>query len=179
MRFVAMSAHVFSQEVEFYLASGMDSYVAKPLLPEALAAALARAFEPHTADVTIDRAAWHADLASLGIEQMQRILGLSAAVLPERFAEMQAALAAGDLGRLRAVAHAGFSAASAAGFIRLQDCFRDIEVAAKQGDAAACGKLVDSVPSLVAEALAEAETLLSAANSAREEPQTDSLLRAT
>ena len=34
---VAMSAHVFTDEVEHYLASGMDGYVAKPLTPERIA----------------------------------------------------------------------------------------------------------------------------------------------
>ena len=44
---IAMSAHVFREEVDHYLASGMDAYVAKPLSPEALSQAIAAVSGAH------------------------------------------------------------------------------------------------------------------------------------
>ncbi|MCA3555727.1 ATP-binding protein [Aestuariivirga sp.] len=162
IRFIAMSAHVFAQEVETYLASGMDSYVAKPLAPAALAAAIAQAVGAPAAAPAIDDAAWQADLASLGPEQMRRIVAIAAKTLPERLAELQVALATGDSARLAAVAHAGFSAASAADFIGPQRLFAAIEMAARRGDTGDCRKPVESLGDLIAATLAEADRRLAA-----------------
>lgn len=163
MRFVAMSAHVFPEEIASYLKSGMDSYVAKPLMPEALSLAIAQAFDPRLTQSAIDRDSWAADLSSLGIEQMQRILALAANVLPERLSEMRAALESHDLGAFRTAAHAGFSAASAAGFRSLQNHLKECEAAARRADKQACLTLMDEAQALVALALDDARAFLSSA----------------
>lgn len=179
VRFIAMSAHVFAQEVETYLASGMVSYVPKPLAPEALAAAIAQAVA--NATPALDEAAWQADLASLGPEQMRKILDIAARTLPERHAELRVALEAGDAARLVRVAHAAFSAASAAGFSGLQALLSRIELAAKRGDVEACRKPIEDFADLMAASIHAAERRLDAGQptSAPAEPRKDSPLRVT
>jgi two-component system sensor histidine kinase TorS len=183
IRFIAMSAHVFAQEVETYLASGMVSYVAKPLVPEALAAAIAEALDAPALAPRIDEAAWQGDIAALGADQMRRIVEIAAKTLPERRAELVAALATGDAVRLASVAHAGFSAASAAGFTGVQQAFASIEMAAKRGDVEACRRPVAGLGDLVAATLAEAHRRLQpaaeGATPAPEEPRRDSPLHVT
>jgi len=183
IRFIAMSAHVFAQEVESYLASGMVSYVPKPLVPEALAAAIAQAMGDTVPVPAIDEAAWRADLQSLGEDQMRNILAIAATILPERLAQLRDALAKDDGAKLAAVAHAAFSAASAAGFVGLQQRLAHIETAAKRGDVTSCGELIETLAGLIDATLAEAESRLGggtgALNPARAQPRRDSPLRVT
>lgn len=183
IRFIAMSAHVFAQEVETYLASGMVSYVAKPLTPEALAAAIVQAMGTPTAVAAIDDATWQADLASLGPEQMRKIVAIAAKTLPDRAAELQDALSTGDVMRLASSAHAGFSAASAAGFTGLQQLFSDVESTARRGDAEGCRAPIEALADLIAATLVEADLRLAASETrprpGRAEPRRDSPLRVT
>lgn len=183
VRFIAMSAHVFAQEVETYLASGMVSYVPKPLTPETLAAAISQALGMHVSSPAIDASAWQADLAVLGAEQMRKILAISAKTLPERLSDLDAALTLGDAERIARVAHAGFSSASAAGFSLLQQRFARIETAARNGDVQACRAAAAGLGDLVRETLAAADRLLDegeeTARPVREEPRRDSPLRVT
>jgi two-component system sensor histidine kinase TorS len=176
-----MSAHVFAQEVETYLASGMVSYVPKPLTPEALAGAIAQAQGTPVSIRAIDEAAWQADLAALGADQMRKILAISAKTLPERLSDLRVALAANDAPRLASVAHAAFSSASAAGFSLLQQIFARIETAARNGDIEACRLSVAGLADLISETLAEATKFLAedekSARPARVEPRRDSPLR--
>ncbi len=179
--FIAMSAHVFAQEVETYLNSGMVSYVPKPLTPEALAGAIAQAQGTPVSIPAIDEAAWQADLEALGADQMRKILAISAKTLPERMSDLCVALAANDAPRLASVAHAGYSSASAAGFSLLQQIFARIETAARNGDIMACRVSVAGLADLISETLAEANRLLAdgeyPARPARVEPRRDTPLR--
>ena len=160
VRFIAMSAHVFAQEVETYLASGMVSYVPKPLTPEMLAAAISQALGRPVANPTIDATAWRADLATLGADQMRRILAISAKTLPERLSDMHTALAREDSEQIARVSHAGFSSASAAGFSLLQQRFARIETAARNGDIEVCRAAAAGLDDLICETLMEAGRLL-------------------
>ncbi|MGE0239917.1 MAG: TMAO reductase system sensor histidine kinase/response regulator TorS, partial [Parvibaculaceae bacterium] len=65
---IAMSAHVFKEEIDRYLASGMDAYVAKPLTLEALAEAILSATTKGRTSgaATIDHAQLAADLKLIG-----------------------------------------------------------------------------------------------------------------
>lgn len=183
VRFVAMSAHVFAQEVEAYLASGMVSYVPKPLTPESLAAAISQALGAPVAHPAIDASAWQADLAILGADQMRKIVAISAKTLPERLTDLRAALTSDDAEGIARVAHAGFSSASAAGFSLLQHCFARIETAARNGDLEACRAAAAGLDDLISETLSEAGRLLAegeeTARLSPEEPRRDNPLRVT
>lgn len=181
-RFIAMSAHVFAADIKTYLESGMDSYVAKPLVPEAIMAALAEALNQPSHIPNVDHAAWEADRATLGNEQMRKILSIAARILPERIADLRRALEMTDLNGLAVAAHAAVSTASAAGFSRLQCLFSDLEAAARAGDIARCSTSLGPVEELARQALEEAEMLISEdagglSTSVPAEQQRDSLLR--
>lgn len=183
-RFIAMSAHVFAEDVEAYLAAGMQSYVAKPLMPEALADAILQALSGPVAVSVIDRGVWEADIAALGPDQMRKILAISARTLPDRLSDLNRALAASDFPKLTLAAHASFSTAASAGFTILQRAFSALERAAKSDDEEECRRIVATLDALIRAALCEAAALLSPGGDepARRDPgeqRRDSPLRVT
>ncbi len=154
---IAMSAHVFPAEVDRYLASGMDAYVAKPLTPETLARAIASVSGvPH-----VDRALLRTDLQRLGADEMQRIFAIVEATLPKRIAAIEAALSAGDMPALARAAHAAVSTATAAGFVRLHRTLARLEDDARGGDAIGSAEQVAEAKHEASAAMAEARALLS------------------
>ncbi|MFN4143343.1 ATP-binding protein [Aestuariivirga sp.] len=179
VRIVAMSAHVFAAEVDRYLSSGMDAFVAKPLTPEALAQAIA----PSPRQPALDQEAWRADIEALGPGEMARILAIAERTLPERLSAMRRAAASEDMQTLAAEAHAGCSTASAAGFARLRNILSVLETAAMQGAAERCEGLLADAERAGGEAVAEARALLrsspGAATPDREERQKDNPRRVT
>ena len=134
LRIAAMSAHVFKEEIERYLAAGMDSYVAKPLTPETLAEAIATALKGNSLIGHVDTRALRTDLGLLGSEEMLKILELVEQSLPERFDAMRQSCTAGDADELARLAHAAYSTATAAGFSRLSLVLMEIETLARAGD---------------------------------------------
>lgn len=156
---IAMSAHVFREEVEHYLASGMEAFVSKPLTPEALADAIHSVLVVRHPDA-VDRAAWAEDISKLGLEQMREILALAERTLPERLAGMRRALEEKNMAGLASAAHAARSTASACGFTQLHLALTELEEAAKRADTAACQQFMLTAGTAVTEALEEAARLL-------------------
>lgn len=183
LRFVAMSAHAAEQEARKYLSSGMDAYIAKPLTPEALSRAILEALRDEAPLPLIDGAAWRADIAALGSDQMRRVLDIAARTLPERMAAAASALSQQDMQALAAAAHAACSTASAAGFPRLLGIFRDMEDAARRGEGERCAGLLEEAERVSPAAVEDARALLGAVEKrvtpAPAEPQKDSLRRVT
>lgn len=155
---IAMSAHVFTEEVERYLASGMDAYVAKPLNLEALADAIGQVSGSRAA--TIDKALLTADIGSLGPEAIRRILALADEALPKRFARMREAVREEDFDSLKQMAHTTFSTASAAGFTQLGRDARALEQSAGKRDSHAAGRDLSRCEAAYQAASNEATTLL-------------------
>ena len=154
---VAMSAHVFREEVDLYLASGMDAYLAKPLSRETLVEAISTALRMQTRPVgsRFNRAAFDADIALLGAVAMDRILGIVEETLPARFDEMRRAFIVRDLQTVVRLAHASFSAASSAGFAGLADLAKELERAARTGQVRRAMELLDACENSYARAVAE------------------------
>src|SRR5690606_24757052 len=80
---IAMSAHVFQDEVERHLAAGMNAFLGKPFFPEQLAAAIAAVLAGRTPEAPsaarqdsalLAPAVLRDDLAALGAERLGRIL---------------------------------------------------------------------------------------------------------
>lgn len=134
---VAMSAHVFKADVERYLATGMNGYVAKPLMPETLQAAIEQVMQGKTARAypeSLDLRAFDADLASLGGVSMGRILDAAEKAIPQRFEQIRSNVAQGSTERVAALAHATRSSAASAGFQALYVSAGMLETAAKSDD---------------------------------------------
>ena len=98
---VALTAHAMKGDAERCLAAGMDGYLAKPLQPKELLAALAR-FAPHG---TIDEARLRERVGG-DARALAEVARIFLADAPRRVAELRRALATGDARALRAAAHA-------------------------------------------------------------------------
>ena len=166
VRVIAMSAHVFRQEVETYLSSGMDAYVAKPLSPETLASAIEAVLRAPSRAEELDEVSWERDLHDLGADEMRSILAVASVTLEQRLAVMHASMDRADLLKLKLEAHAARSTALAAGFGRLQTIFADLEEAARCHDIERCRSLVSEAEQSSTAALTEAELRLAGAGQA-------------
>lgn len=137
LRIIAMSAHVFESEIEHYLKSGMDAYVAKPLTPESLAAVILRAEGdlPARKPVSdLDAAAFATDVKLLRPERMASLLDIVEKTIPPRLAELKTAASRRNFSQMAKTAHAAFSAASSVGFNRLAASLSSVEKAAQSRD---------------------------------------------
>ncbi|MCB1379941.1 MAG: TMAO reductase system sensor histidine kinase/response regulator TorS [Alphaproteobacteria bacterium] len=161
---IAMSAHVFKDEVDHYLGSGMDGYVAKPLTPETLEAAIAKAGGRGAAPGSgqVDRAVLEADIGLLGRAEVGRILGIVEETLPRHFSAMGGALQRQDAVTLARLAHAAFSAASAAGFMPLGHALKVLEESARQGQFEDAARQIRDCEALFRAAMSEARAIASA-----------------
>ncbi len=130
---LAMSAHVFKAEIDRYLAEGMNGYIAKPLIPEALEAAIARAMtdEPATVAAALDLQSFDADLNQLGVVTVGRILDAAENAIPGRFRQIRRRLLQGSLEGIVDLAHATQSSAGSAGLQSLHAAAQKLEEAAR------------------------------------------------
>jgi CheY-like chemotaxis protein len=105
---VAMTAHALTGDRDRCLAAGMDDYLTKPLRPHDLDAVLARwtgdetPAEPLPELVDEER---FAELRGDGEDVAAALVGMFAEGVPGEVAELRAAAAAGDDGRVRFLAH--------------------------------------------------------------------------
>ena len=157
---IAMSAHVFRDEIERHLAAGMNAFLGKPFFPEQLAATIEAVLAGRRPQATGARAATpellaagvlREDLAALGAERLARILAIFFEVAPRRVEELAAAGAAGHLATLRRLAHALRSAAAAVGLGRLTERAAELEAAAQSGDLDRARTLLEDLPALYAQ----------------------------
>ena len=163
---IAMSAHVFRDEIERHLAAGMNAFLGKPFFPEQLAATIADVLAgrrptpsvaPEASLELLAERVLREDLAALGEERLGRILTIFHAVAPQRVAELEAAGRAGHLATIRRLAHALRSAAAAVGLGRLTGRAGALEEAAQAGDLDRTRALLVGLPALYAESAAALE----------------------
>ena len=162
---VAMSAHVFRDEIDRHLAAGMDAFLGKPIFPELLDRAIRDAVggqvhgtvmraEPAAAPPLLDEQVLADDLRALGPARLQQILSLFRDSVPKQLVRLEQAARRGDPVLLRQCAHAVKSAASAVGLAALGQHAGAVEDAARSGDVDTAVSLAGSVPALYARSLA-------------------------
>jgi two-component system sensor histidine kinase/response regulator len=136
---VALTAHAMAGDRERYLEAGMDGYLAKPIDPSTLFAAV------ELRQPVGDRR--HADslpgTAPIGVEEMWRRLGSHELVAevsemflvdcPARLAQIRAAVAARDPDAIRIPAHALKGAAGDLSATRVAECAGALELMAADG----------------------------------------------
>jgi two-component system sensor histidine kinase TorS len=149
---LAMSAHVYADEVERYLSSGINGFVAKPFTPESLFDAICAVLP-----LNLDQGRFRADLKALGTEQMRRLLGIVEETMPPRLDAMRSAVDTGDYARLADLAHATRSTAASAGFIALLQAAEALERAAKVHNDTAARNIMARCDSCYWAAISEAK----------------------
>ncbi|KQZ78136.1 hypothetical protein ASD64_12305 [Mesorhizobium sp. Root157] len=162
---IAMSAHVFTSEVERYLNSGVDAFVAKPIIDEQLIeaiAALSDRVPTATLLAAFDEAACKADVHALGLEVVQRLYRIAQDSLPRRFEAMHEALRSNNRKALRDLAHATKSSAGSLGFPRLLAAAVALETASAAASIEEVAQIVVECEAAFADGSAQLSQILSA-----------------
>jgi len=160
---IAMSAHVFQDEVARHLQSGMNGFVGKPFTPEMLETVINDAINGRAVArswTAVDQEAFRKDLEALGTDAMKKILAAAQEALPIRFVEMQEALTAKDMQLLGSLAHATRSSAASAGFPGLHASAEALELAAKNQKISTARKHIRECKSRFEIAMREASEVL-------------------
>ena len=146
---IAMSAHVFTSEIDAHLRAGMDAFIGKPMSPERLEQVLAEvlldapapampedATDGATDDATDDparvtRETLAEDLRIMGAARAGRMVELFLETTPDRVRELDAAVADEDLDAVSFAAHSLKASAGSLGLMRLAGRLGALEAAAR------------------------------------------------
>ena len=179
---IAMSAHVFDNEVAQHLQSGMDAFIGKPIAPDGLAETIARVFgragggrdagsrDWESADdgSIIDPTVLAEDRAVLGAERGALMINTFVETAPVQIDGIRQALAEGRFERAADLAHALRGAAGSLGLRRLADRCGVLEARARTPEAAA---LAEDLAGLFDESREALVTLWAGFESAQRESQ--------
>ena len=143
---IAMSAHVFTEEVDQYLAAGMDGFLGKPFSLEDLQQAIERVIlgeiTASASDVpgadshgraTFDSSPLDEDIQRLGLDSVDQLVDLFFQSAEQLRAELQAAMQRGDAASIEKLAHRLNGAAGNFGLQKLCARLRGIEGQARSG----------------------------------------------
>jgi signal transduction histidine kinase/DNA-binding response OmpR family regulator len=123
---VALTANVMAEDVERYLAAGCTRWVGKPIDFNALAQCLAQLL-PQPAPAAAPA------LSGEKLDGYAKICRAFAAGLPERLAQLQACIAAGQREQAAELLHMLKGSAGSFGYPRVTDCAREMEQAIRDG----------------------------------------------
>jgi len=139
---VALTANVMAEDVERYLAAGCTRWIGKPIDFDALAQCLAQLL-PQSAPMPV---ATTAALTGEKLDGYAKICRAFAAGLPERLAQLQACIAAGQWDQAAELLHMLKGSAGSFGYPRVTDCAREMEQAIRGGQTqAAVQNLMDQL----------------------------------
>lgn len=145
---IAMSAHVFREEISGYLSAGMNAFLGKPFSPEQLRSVLwqvihgkpvksivvegnAPAASGNT-EALLDPSILEEDLKILGENRVLRMVDLFQSSIPDITEELREAIAASRWAKVGKVVHSLKSAAASLGLLRLHQKSRNVEIAVKE-----------------------------------------------
>lgn len=159
---IAMTARALAGDAEQFLAAGMDDYLQKPAVMDALDAVLRKWLGPAMAsyvEPAIDRGALTEMLGIGDAAELDQILAIFAGDLPGLLGPLGSALAARDRPALARVAHAARGAAGSAAAHRLAGLLAAMEREAAAKDFAALDQDFIAIRDEAARAMAEAAPL--------------------
>jgi two-component system sensor histidine kinase TorS len=150
---IAMSAHVFQNEIAQHLDAGMDAFLGKPVSPERLAETLSEVLLADTRDVLqaqilLDPDTLKDDVLILGTEKTRRMIEAFCDAAPEHLAALSAAFEQEDWTRLAYLAHNLKGGAGSLGLLALEARSNRLEQAAQSQDSAALTASFTDYPEL-------------------------------
>lgn len=162
---LAVSAHVFDEDVESYLAAGFDGFLAKPLVENQLIKMLNRflseAYQTQGINECIETENWpqiateiieensmilnekvlQGDLAVLGEERMLKIIGLFKHSSKENVLLLQEAINSGEAYQVNQLAHKLKGSAGSLGLMQLHALCHAYEDNGKKGNVSDCDSI--------------------------------------
>ncbi|TQE99152.1 MAG: TMAO reductase system sensor histidine kinase/response regulator TorS [Spiribacter salinus] len=161
---VAMSAHVFSSEIDSYREAGMDAVIIKPVWPETLDAGLREAFSAEMlapvigesgddlsetwgeyGKETVNWAGLETEIEELGAPVVDRMIRVFVDVRDTRIGQLQAAAGSRDLDAVYRCSHELKSSATCLSLTYLARKSAELEQAARSGDGERSAVLVTIV----------------------------------
>jgi len=155
---VAMSAHIFPQEVESYLSSGLDGFVGKPINPERLhelMLGVSQAQEnlvsmPNEVEAQlVNEKLLSDDLSVLGKACMLEMVGLFAESCSDNMAALEVARQQEEWVNLSDLAHNFKNAAGSLGLETLHQLVNQLENQGKHGQPTSIDLILEDLPELV------------------------------
>jgi two-component system sensor histidine kinase TorS len=143
---IAMSAHVFTEEVDYYLCAGMNGFLGKPFSLEDLEHAIIEAISGHEVVITntsqpgeqskinpFDTSVVENDISRLGLDSVEGYANLFFQSAEQLKAELTEAMEQGDFDEMANLAHRMNGAAGNFGMQRLCALLARIETQANHG----------------------------------------------
>jgi len=149
-RIIAMTANALREDREACFAAGMDDYVAKPIRPEELAAALGRARPSgdngrSTVAMPLEPSALDGLRELGGDEFVGELAATFLADAPSLLAALRSSLEAGDAVELKRAAHTLKSNGQTFGAVSFSELCRELEQRAKSGELEGAEELADRI----------------------------------
>lgn len=162
---LAVSAHVFNEDIESYLAAGFDGFLAKPLVENQLIKMLNRflsdTYQTQSINESIETDNWtqmateiteenvmilnekvlQGDLAVLGEERMLKIIGLFKHSSKENVLLLQEAINSGEAYQVNQLAHKLKGSAGSLGLMQLHALCHAYEDNGKKGNVSDCDSI--------------------------------------
>ena len=180
---IAMSAHVFHNEIARHLDAGMDAFVGKPISPERLSEALAdvllrgrrgRHWDRDLATCgrseLFDPATLLEDFQILGAKRTARMIAAFQDAKGRQLAQLEDALKNRDWSTTARIAHALKGSAGSLGLGALATAAQSLEAAAKTGDKRQIEESFSGFPALVEQSCAALLRVWDALNEDRASP---------
>ena len=167
---IAISAHVFSSEIDQHLSAGMNGFIGKPVSPERLSAVLSQvlandgkaprepivvtlpeAADGHDDQARIARDSLAQDLKVLGARRTGKLVDLFLKTAPKNLRDIGQAVADADYEGACFAAHKLKSSAGSLGLVGLAGHSEALEAAARAGSEADLSELLDGLEGLYQE----------------------------